>query len=134
MSKYRERIYGRYVEAATVSLAPDSVAGLAPRRAYLARLIAEHFPADRDAAILELGCGHGALLHFAREAGYQRIEGVDGSPSQVAAAKRLGIAGVREGDLRDVLSTIPPASLDAIVAFDVIEHFDKDELIDVTDA
>ena len=31
-------------------------------------------------------------------------------------------------------SAVAPASLDAIVAFDVIEHFDKNELIDVTDA
>jgi cyclopropane fatty-acyl-phospholipid synthase-like methyltransferase len=134
MSKYRERIYGHYVEAASASLAPDTIAGLAPRRAYLTRLIAEHFPADRNAAILELGCGHGALIHFAREAGYARIEGVDGSPSQVAAAKRLGIAGVREGDVRQALAVVAPASLDAIVAFDVIEHFDKDELIELTDA
>lgn len=134
MSKYRERIYGQYVQAASASLAPDTVAGLAPRRAYLTRLIAEHFPADRGAAILEVGCGHGALLHFAREAGYTRMEGVDGSPSQVAAARRLGIAGVREGDLRDALTATAPASLDAVVAFDVIEHLERDELIDVTDA
>lgn len=133
MSAYRARIYGRYVEAATSSLAPDTVAGLAPRQAYLSRLIAEHFPADRRAAILELGCGHGALLHFARAAGYARMEGVDGSPSQVAAARRLGIAGVREGDLRAALAAATPESLDAIVAFDVIEHFDKNELIEVTD-
>lgn len=134
MSKYRERIYGSYVEAATSRLAPDTVAGLAPRRAYLSRLVAQHFPADRNAAILEVGCGHGALLHVAREAGYTRIEGVDGSPSQVAAARRLGIAGVREADLRDALAAAAPGSLDAVVAFDVIEHLTRDELIDVTDA
>lgn len=134
MSKYRDRIYSRYVEAASASLAPETLDGVAPRRAYLTRLIAEHFPADRAAAILEVGCGHGALLHFAREAGYAHMQGIDGSPSQVAAAQRLGIAGVRQRDLRDALAEVPPGSLDAVIAFDVIEHLDRDELIDVTDA
>jgi SAM-dependent methyltransferase len=132
-SKYRERIYRHYVEAATQSLAPVTLEGLAPRRPYLERLVARHFPADRNAAVLDLGCGHGALLHVAREAGYANLLGIDNSVAQVAAAKRLGIAGVHQGDLFEAIRTLPDASRDAIVAFDVIEHFTKDELIDVTD-
>jgi SAM-dependent methyltransferase len=131
---YRERIYLHYVESASTPLAPDSVAGLAPRMPYLRKLIAEHFPASRDAAILEVGCGHGALQHAAREAGYSRIQGVDGSPSQVAAAHRLGVASVRQGDLTETLQAASPDSLDAIIAFDVIEHLDRDEIIRMADA
>jgi SAM-dependent methyltransferase len=132
-SKYRERIYRHYVDAATQSLAPDTLAGLAPRRPYLERLVSRHFPPAKDAAVLDLGCGHGALLHVAREAGYTDLLGIDNSPAQVAAAKRLGIQGVHQGDLMDAIRTMPAASRDVIVAFDVIEHFTKDELIDVTD-
>jgi SAM-dependent methyltransferase len=132
-SRYRERIYRHYVEAATQQLAPDTLEGLAPRRPYLARLVARHFPPARDAAILDLGCGHGALLHAAREAAYTNLTGVDNSPAQVAAARKLGIEGVIQGDLFETIRTLPAASRDAIVAFDVIEHFTKDELIDVTD-
>jgi cyclopropane fatty-acyl-phospholipid synthase-like methyltransferase len=132
-SKYRERIYRHYVDAATQSLAPDTLAGLAPRRPYLERLVARHFPAAKGAAVLDLGCGHGALMHVAREAGYTDLLGIDNSPAQVAAAKRLGIQGVHQGDLFEAIRTLPAASRDVIVAFDVIEHFTKDELIDVTD-
>ncbi len=131
--KYRSRIYGRYVEAASASLAPASVDGLAPRRANLTRLIRQHFPPDRNAAIIELGCGHGALLYFAREAGYTNLQGVDGSASQVAAARRLGINEVRSGEMLPTLYGMPAASLDAVIAYDVIEHLTRDELIDVTD-
>jgi cyclopropane fatty-acyl-phospholipid synthase-like methyltransferase len=131
--KYRERIYRHYVDAATQSLAPATLAGLAPRRPYLERLIRRHFPAAKDAAVLDLGCGHGALIHVAREMGYADLLGIDHSPAQVAAAKRLGIAGVHQGDLLEALKSLPAASRDAVVAFDVIEHFTKDELIDVTD-
>src|SRR5690242_20255016 len=98
-SRYRERIYRHYVEAATQNLAPDTLDGLAPRRPFLARLVARHFPPARDAAILDLGCGHGALLHAAREAGYSNLLGVDNSPAQVAAAEKLGIASITQGDL-----------------------------------
>ncbi len=79
---YRARIYAKYTSATNAPLAPETVAGLAPRAANLRRLIAAHFPADRQARILELGCGHGALLHFAQAAGYKNIEGIDGSSAR----------------------------------------------------
>lgn len=130
---YRDRIYRHYVEAATTALAPDTVEGLAPRRAYLSDLVARHFPTDRGARIVEIGCGHGALLHVAAEAGYTNVAGVDGSPSQVAAAQRLGIDGVRLGEGEAALAEEKDASLDAVVAFDVLEHLDRDELIRMAD-
>ena len=130
---YRSRIYTHYVQAREQALAPQTLAGLAPRSHALRRLIEQHFPADKNAVVLDLGCGHGALLHFAREAGYTNLRGVDGSPQQVAAARRLGIEGVEEGDLRDALATQPDASLDVVIAFDVIEHFTRDELLPFVD-
>ena len=130
---YRERIYGRYVEAACAEVAPQAIEGLAPRIPYLRRLVREHFPQREDAAILDLGCGHGALIHVARTLGYTNIGGVDGSPSQVEASRRLGIEGVRYGDMFEVLRALPPASLDAAVSFDVLEHLDRDEIVAFTD-
>jgi SAM-dependent methyltransferase len=130
---FRERIYRHYVAAATTPLAPDTLDGLAPRKPFLANLVARHFPPDRAARIVEIGCGHGALLHVAREAGYTGMAGVDGSPSQVDAAARLGIPGVRLGDGLAALAAEADASLDAVVAFDVLEHLDRDELIHMAD-
>lgn len=132
-SVYRTRIYSNYVNARTTALAPQSLDGLKPRAPYLTRLIQRHFPPDREATVTDLGCGHGAIIHFARQAGYANVHGVDGSPEQVAAARRLGIDGVVEGDLLDTLSGLPDASQDCIVAFDVIEHFTRDELIGLVD-
>ena len=130
---YRARIYSQYVQARSQALAPKTLEGLAPRAPSLRRLVRQHFPDSRSAAVLDLGCGHGALLHFAREAGYTSLQGVDGSSQQVEAARRLGIAGVEEGDLRAVLSAQPDVSLDVVVAYDVIEHFTRDELLPFVD-
>lgn len=130
---YRTRIYATYVQARERPLAPPTLAGLAPRAPYLRKLIREHFPEDKNSAIVDLGCGHGALIHFAREQGYHNVRGVDGSAEQVAAAKRLGIKGVHEGDVMETLHSMTDASQDAVIAFDMIEHFTKSELIPLVD-
>ena len=114
-------------------MAPASISGLTSRAPYLSKVIREHFPSDRSARIIDLGCGHGAVVHFAQTAGYQNVMGVDRSPEQVKEAQRLGIAGVTEGDLSDTLESLPDKSVDLIVAFDVIEHFTKDELLPFVD-
>jgi SAM-dependent methyltransferase len=130
---YRDRIYDRYVSGRLEPLAPTTVDELRPRSAHLRKLIRDHFPADRNATIVDLGCGHGALLYFARRAGYSRVQGIDRSPEQVAAARVLGIDCVREGDLTQALSQMSNASCDVVVTFDVIEHFRKDEIVRFTD-
>lgn len=130
---YRNRIYNNYVNARTTALAPESLSGLNPRAPYLGRLVQRYFPPDRQATITDLGCGHGAIIYFARRAGYVNVRGVDGSPEQVAAARRLGIEGVEEGDLLQELAALPDAAQDCIVTFDVIEHFNRDELIGLVD-
>jgi SAM-dependent methyltransferase len=128
---YRDRLYDRYVSSQESAHAPQSVAGFKPRRTYLTHLIRKHFPAERDAAIIDLGCGHGIILYFAQEAGYHNATGVDSSPEQVEEARRLGIQGVVAGDLMETLRSLPDASQDVVIAFDVIEHLRKDELLDL---
>jgi len=130
---YRQRIYAAYVQSRDTPLAPDTVAGLKPRLPYLRQLVSRHFPRDKQVSILELGCGHGALLYALAQEGFKNISGVDTSPEQVAAAQKLGIKGVEQGDLMTKLSSTGDASLDVVVAFDVIEHFTKSELIPFVD-
>ncbi len=124
---YRQRIYNAYVNARGERLAPDSLAGLRSRGHYLTGFIKRFFPAARESRVLDLGCGHGALLHFAGQLGYRHLRGVDGSPEQVAAAKALGIPCVELGDLFQTLAAQADDSLDVVVAFDVLEHLDRDE-------
>src|SRR5690349_21827168 len=130
ISDYRGRLYDRYVSASQVAFAPRSVADFMPRKAYLTQLIRRHFPPNREATFIDLGCGHGALLYFARMAGYGNTAGVDISAEQVEEAKRLGIEGVVAGDVMETLRSLPDASQDVVVAFDVVEHLRKDELLD----
>lgn len=100
---------------------------------YLLKLIHEHFPTSRDAHILDLGCGAGALLYFAQQCGYRHLSGVDVSSEQVAAAQHLGLQNVTQSDLFTYLASLPSLSYDAIITLDVIEHLTKDELMNLAD-
>lgn len=129
---FRERLYDTYVQARD-SIDPGTLAGLGSRLPYLRRVVREHFPPGKDARILDLGCGHGALLHAARLEGYTRIDGVDLSAEQVRLAARLGIEGVREGDVMEELARRPAGSQDVVITFDLIEHLRRDELFALAD-
>jgi cyclopropane fatty-acyl-phospholipid synthase-like methyltransferase len=133
MSDYRQRIYQGYLEAGAAAAVSDKLAEFERREPYLKKLIREHFPADRGTAILDLGCGAGALEYVAGRLGYARIVGVDRSPPQVAAAHRLGLVSVQEGDLLAALESQADASQGLVIAFDVLEHFRKDEVMGFLD-
>jgi cyclopropane fatty-acyl-phospholipid synthase-like methyltransferase len=128
---YRERLYSRYVK--THLSAVDLEQRLRLRQPFMQNLIKKYFPIKKDAHILELGCGHGALIYHARKLDYTNIKGIDVSVQQVEGAKLLGIGGVEQGDLFETIKNIPDNSLDAIVTIDVIEHLTKSELIDFSD-
>lgn len=128
---YRQRILASYVSThASVS---GAAAGLERRRPFLDRLVRQHFPADRNAAVLDLGCGHGAILWAARRAGYTNLTGVDASPEQVAEARKLGILGVRHGDLKTELAETASASQDVVILFDLLHYFTPAEQMAMAD-
>ena len=77
MNKYRTRIYSHYVEAGNEVYVPDCLQDLENRGPTMRYVIDAFFPVDKSAVILDLGCGHGTLVHFARQAGYSNIQGVD---------------------------------------------------------
>ena len=85
-SNYRERIYASYGK--NFQDAPENFDYKASRRWGKARRyhIRGWLPESRTARIVDLACGGGNLLHFFVEQGYQRVEGVDISPDQVAIA------------------------------------------------
>jgi SAM-dependent methyltransferase len=64
-----------------------------------------------------------------REAGYHNVCGVDVSPEAVAIAKGKG-QNVVEADIRKFLSEVKDG-FDLICAFDILEHFRKDEVLDL---
>jgi 2-polyprenyl-3-methyl-5-hydroxy-6-metoxy-1,4-benzoquinol methylase len=133
MTDYRQRIYQHYLEAGATAPEAEKLAEFQRRGPYLEKLIRDQFPTDKETAILDLGCGAGALEYFARQQGFSNITGIDRSPQQVAAARNLGLTGVREGDLLATLESLKSGSQGLVIAFDVLEHFHKDDALEFLD-
>jgi SAM-dependent methyltransferase len=132
-SDYRSRIYQYYLKPSLNTITPESIGSLVSRSHQIKKIIRDHFPEDRNASILDLGCGRGAFIHFIREARYIDVSGIDRSPQQVEAANRLGVNDVLEGDIVETLRSLPKQSKYVIIIFDVLEQFTKDEMLDFVD-
>jgi len=128
---YRSKIYRSYAsqfQGATERFDESAAVrwGL-PYKHYLRGWL----PASQQAAILDVGCGNGRLLHFFKQSGYSNLTGVDISGEQVALARQV-VPNVTEGNCIDVLRGAPE-SFDLIAGLDIIEHLKKDEAIDLLD-
>jgi SAM-dependent methyltransferase len=81
---------------------------------YWRRLVARYAPPS--GTLIEIGCGHGALLGELQKLGFQCI-GVEVDPKSAAYARRTGV-DVRSGIFPDV--SLPAAEV--FLSIDVLEH------------
>ena len=128
--EYRARLYRSY---RTDQVAIDISEERASRAPYLRAVIRKYFPANREAKILDVGCGAGLLLYFLREAGYTRLWGIDTSPEQVQDARNSGFEQVERANALEFLGNTADRSFEVIVAFDIIEHLTGPELLRLAD-
>ena len=128
---YREKLYARYASAQVPDwLGEPSKSARINRNGHAHRLL-RWLPVARNASILDLGCGSGELLTVLRSLGFNNLTGVGVGPEQVAIARTRGHSVV-QADIVEYLRA-SDQSFDMIFAFDVIEHFTKDEVLDLLD-
>jgi SAM-dependent methyltransferase len=91
----------------------------AKRLTTIAEQVAEWCP-DRQARVLEIGCGTGGLLAILKQLGYQNVRGMDPSAACASLAKDLHDIVVTPG----TLSTLSPAlgQFDLVILAGVLEH------------
>ncbi len=90
----------------------------------------QYLSQDKKAKILDVGCGMGHFLQFLAQAGYDDYLGVDISDQSIRYCQEKGIAKVRLiNSLSEYLNMCP--MFDLIVLNDVIEHFPKEEILDI---
>ena len=126
-SSYRERIYKNYtqnIQNKPNEFEPGAAGRLARARDYYLR---GWLPESKQAKIVDLGCGAGELLYFFRQRAYENLCGVDVSPQQVEVATPV-VPSVEMGNAIDFVEGAV-GEYDLITAFDVIEHFQKHEVL-----
>ena len=132
MTEYRGRIYENYAsrmqEASLVFNKEEAQRWGSAYDTFLKGWL----PTNKKAAILEVACGWGKLLHFFKARGYKNIKGIDVSPQQVSIALQV-CADVVETEAITYLET-HQEKYDLIVGLDIVEHFQKDEVLRFLDA
>ncbi|GAB4369618.1 MAG: hypothetical protein Kow00128_16020 [Deltaproteobacteria bacterium] len=118
------RSYGRDFQDAPVTFDAASAARWGKAYRWYLR---GWLPSCRDAAIAELACGRGRLLHFLQGQGFRNLYGVDISPDQVSLARQV-VPGVDEADALGWLEG-RRNQFDLLIALDLIEHFTREEAL-----
>ncbi len=125
-----EDLYTNYVSTHTSVLYGETSKSAIEKQfpiwnAYFGNLL----PYNKNAKILDIGCGDGGFILWLRSLGYTDVRGIDISLEQVNLAKTNGIEGVMAGDF---FKTLPNQkdSFDFIIARDVLEHIAKDRVVD----
>ena len=131
MNAYKKIIYDNYISNHNKSLYGET--NISKIKAYfpvLNHYYGRHIPADKNARILDLGCGDGNSVYWLQQLGYKNTCGIDFSAEQIAKGKSMGIENLQNGDLLKYLSD-NKTEFDVIMAKDVLEHFTKDEVFDL---
>ncbi len=129
MYDYRKTLYQNYYS--THSGKTDQSVQLQhfnQQKRYFKREFEKWMPAQKDIAVLDIGCGTGSLLKAINELGYENTKGIDLSEEQVKMSKEFGVHGIIQADAHDFLAD-KHGEYDVIFAVDLIEHIGKDELI-----
>jgi len=83
-------------------------------------------PSDKNAKIIDIGCGSGELLEWLRIKGYDNVEGYDISQEQVDEALKSFDINVHCEDVLSGEAHFPSA--DVYFFRDVLEHFDQESI------
>lgn len=130
---YRDRLYaGYHTTHVAHRKGTDTAETLRVRGLIWDATLGPLFPPDRRVRILDGACGNGSLVAWLTSRGYRDVSGVDISAQVIEVGRSLGIAGIAVGDFVQTLGA-EPEGYDVIVLRDVLEHFDKAQVLDVLD-
>lgn len=128
MLQYRDIFYKQYFSSQLGRAETNYQKNLDKETVQLSKEILPLIPGNKNLKIVDLGCGIGALVKSLTDAGYSQTIGVDVSEEMVKVAHTLGIQSVQQADVTQFLAQNKNI-FDVITGIDIIEHFTKDELV-----
>lgn len=126
-NNYREGVYDNYLDHlknfhSTIEKEEKKY------RRYYDKNVKKSLPLNKDAFIVDLGCGMGHMLNYLRNAGFTNTLGVDISESNVKYLTEKNYSVIK-ADLLSYLNNCHESSIDCVISFDVIEHLTKEEAV-----
>ena len=131
MNNYKKIIYDNYISNHNKKLyGTMSLSKITAYFPVLNHYYGRHLPIDKNARILDLGCGDGNSVYWLQQLGYKNASGIDFSKEQIEHGRSMGIENLQNADIIEYLSD-NKNEFDVIIAKDVIEHFTKDEVFEI---
>ena len=130
--EYRKVLYANYhtTQSGRASLTSAESLFLREKRQFESEILPLLHTVSKSARIFDMGCGSGSLLKGLKEAGYTNLIGMDLSEEQVNMAHEFGVSEVVLGDAMQFFRG-SEEQFDIITGMDIIEHFTKDELVEL---
>ena len=130
--EYRKVLYANYhtTQSGRASLTSAEALFLREKRQFESEILPLLQSVSKSARIFDMGCGSGSLLKGLKEAGYTNVIGMDLSEEQVNMAHEFGVSEVVLGDAMQFFRS-SEEQFDIITGMDIIEHFTKDELVEL---
>ncbi|MBK7231842.1 MAG: class I SAM-dependent methyltransferase [Saprospiraceae bacterium] len=130
--EYRKTLYQNYYTTQSGKQNPNNLSKLFHEEKW--RFKIEIIPLlqglAKNAKIIDLGCGSGSLLKALDENGFTQVFGIDISPEQIQVAKTMGVHNIKCMDIQSFFEE-DKNKYDLILGMDIIEHFTKNELVDL---
>lgn len=125
----KNKLYERYTSTSSLACEADKEKVLTWSKGYFRAHYSGLLPSDKNAKLLEVGCGYGRYMAALSEMGYTNCYGIDLSSEQVAYAKTmLQLNNVEQADALEWLDG-KDAMFDCILGLDILEHFPTDDLL-----
>jgi 2-polyprenyl-3-methyl-5-hydroxy-6-metoxy-1,4-benzoquinol methylase len=124
---YRKIMYERYLSSVNVTM--PELEGNFNTDIVLQKEIENTIPKDKNANILDLGCGYGSFLHTLQKREYKNLFGVEIGEEENRFLNSKGLH-VSKLDILEFLKS-DVKTYELITLFDVLEHFKKDEIVEI---
>jgi len=96
---------------------------------YYRKNILNYLPSDKNAKIIDLGCGLGHCLYFLKSNNYTNISGIDLIKENVEFCTLNGFKVRQENIIKYIFSN--NEKVDAFILSNVLEHFSYQEIINI---
>ena len=131
-TKYRDVLYANYHtnQSGRASLTDAQSLFDREKKQFEREILPKLRSLPKNVKVFDLGCGSGSLIAALKGAGFTSVSGMDLSEEQVKMAHGMGVSEVMLGDAMQYLRDTAEG-FDVITGMDIIEHFTKDELVEL---